>query len=86
MLTIGEGERAFRRCSHCVPRVTVPVVERQDNFFRIWGLPKCAKTSLDWLDLKGGLGGVNSLVTLRLAALSHSHENHFSGEVMKGSA
>lgn len=42
--------------------VTVPVGERQAIFFHIWGLPKCAKTSLEWLELKGDLGGVNLLV------------------------
>lgn len=54
MLTIGEVGRAFRTHSvvYVPQQVTVPVVERQAIFFHIWGLPKCAKTSLDWLELK----------------------------------
>lgn len=64
MSTIHEVERRLRRCP-VVYSVSLCLLWN----FCIWGLPQYVKTSLDWLELKGGLGGVNSLIWLSFAAL-----------------
>lgn len=68
MSTIHEVERRLRRCP-VVYSVSLYLLWKDKTIFCIWGLPKYAKTSLDWLELKGGLGGVNALVWLSLAVL-----------------